>query len=92
MNINQIPKSDLIVPQIEIQSNLDPDNIGDIKKISKSQKIKQRVKQLIINSTSHGLPHLLRSDILIIKIMWICFFLICFTLSIYFKSLLFYLE
>jgi len=84
MNINQIPKSDLIVPQIEIQSNLDPDNIGDIKKISKSQKIKQRVKQLIINSTSHGLPHLLRSDILIIKIMWICFFLICFTLSIYF--------
>ena len=63
MNLNQIPKSDLIVTQIEIQSNLDPDNKGDIKKISKSQKIKQRVKQLIINSTSHGLPHLLRSDI-----------------------------
>jgi hypothetical protein len=43
--------------------------------ISLNDKIKQKSKELILTSTSHGLPHAFRTNRLLLKIMWITLFL-----------------
>jgi hypothetical protein len=41
----------------------------------KCNKIKQKSKQLVLQSTSHGLPNAFRSNRLVFKIMWISIFI-----------------
>ena len=50
----------------------------EIKECNKSinVKIKEKSKQLILHSTSHGLPHAFRTNRLFFKIMWISLFVI----------------
>ncbi len=50
---------------------------------SKSQRIKNRVKEMILDSTSHGLPHFFRTDKKCLKTMWLSFFIVCIVISIY---------
>ena len=49
----------------------------EIKECNKSinVKIKEKSKELVLRSTSHGLPHAFRTNRLFFKIMWIILFL-----------------
>jgi len=46
------------------------------------EKIKQRTKELVMLSTSHGLPHAFRTNRIFFKIMWISLFIISTSLGI----------
>ena len=50
---------------------------------SKSKRIKNRVKEMILDSTSHGLPNFFRTDKKCLKIMWLSFFIVCVVISIF---------
>ena len=38
---------------------------------------------MILESTIHGLPNVLKTEAIHLKIIWICLFLVTFTVSIY---------
>ena len=56
--------------------------------------IKKVIINLIINSSTHGLPNILRAKIFIIKILWIMFFILsaCFCMFLVYKSIMDYLD
>ena len=49
----------------------------------KLKKIKNKLVDLILASTSHGLPSVFRAERLAIKVMWFIFWLIFLTLGVY---------
>lgn len=61
---------------------------------SKIESIKKRLVKLILNSTSHGLPCVFRTEKTLLKIIWLLAFILSTSFGSYFciKSILFYLE
>ena len=60
----------------------------------KIQKIKSKSKELVLASTSHGLPNIFRSQHSAIKLMWICLFTASISMGFYIvtKSIIEYLD
>ena len=52
-------------------------------KLTKKERITKRIKEMILESTIHGLPNVLKTEAIHLKIIWICLFLVTFTVSIY---------
>lgn len=52
-------------------------------KLTKKERIKKRLREMILESTIHGLPNVLKTDAIHLKIIWICLFLVTFIVSIY---------
>jgi hypothetical protein len=46
-------------------------------KLSKIERLKVKASNLIISSTSHGLPNIFRTQRISLKIMWLFFFVMC---------------
>jgi len=42
---------------------------------SKKEKVKNRIKELLVNSSAHGIPNILRENRLCIKAIWLIFFI-----------------
>ena len=61
---------------------------------SKKKRIKKQLLNILLSSTSHGIPNIIRTDKKRFKIMYFCFFLICSSLCAYMltKSVLDYLK
>jgi len=52
------------------------------------EKIKQKTKELVLFSTSHGLPHAFRTNRIFFKIMWISLFIMSTSLGIRLQKLM----
>ena len=51
--------------------------------LSKYNKLKLNLKKLLIDSTSHGLPKIFKSERVVYKIIWFLFFLCSISVGIY---------
>jgi len=95
MNSNPIESVDL---PTENTNQLPSQQPPKVKKFacdaSKIKRIKKKLKEMIIDSSSHGIPHIFRTKRKLFKIMWTIFFIICisFGIKIIVTNLLSYLE
>ena len=56
-------------------TNVDAELNSSGRKKQKLEKISQAAKEVLVNSTSHGIPNIIRSENLIIKLVWLLFLL-----------------
>ena len=54
----------------------------NIDESSKKSQIKQKFKQMLMDSTIHALPNIFKTNRIFFKIMWLCFFLVSFAFSV----------
>jgi len=81
-----------IVEKMHLNDNDDDKN--QIKIETKKDRIKIKSLDLILSSTSHGLPNIFRDKRRAVKIMWLILFIIFSTIGIYmvFKTISNYLK
>ena len=63
--------------------NIDTEQINEKSKETKREKIKNNITELILSSTSHGLPSVFRTERIFFKIMWFIFFLISLSIGLW---------
>ena len=78
-NLYSQKKVSTINNQIILDSRIKAVNDEDDSKISR---IKKKFKEMLMDSTIHALPNIFKTDRILFKIMWFCFFLTTFAFSI----------
>ena len=85
-----------IVQPLPTELDIGIENGDNISKLSNNKILifKKVAKEVLVNSTSHGIPNILRNDSLIIKLVWAFFFLLSTALCAYLvaQSILAYLS